>query len=303
MDIRQLQYLVALAHERHFTRAAQACRVTQPTLSGRIRQLEQELGVAIVKRGQRFEGLTPEGERILKWAHAILENQSAMTQDLEAMKGELTGRIALGVIPSALPSVSILTEAVRQRFPGITFSILSQASREILRNIDDFSLDAGVTYLDNEPVGRALTAPLYKEHFRLFVRHDHPLAERTEVDWMETADYPLGLLTPDMQNRRIVDKVFADLKCHPSPVIESNSVVSLYSHIRIHGVASILPEHFLMVLDGGSGIRAIPLVNPTVAHDIGLVAYDRDPPPPVVASLFEVARGFQLPESFLKRLA
>ena len=62
MDIRQLQYLVALAREKHFTRAAQACHVTQPTLSGRIRQLEQELGVPIVERGQRFLGFTPEGE-------------------------------------------------------------------------------------------------------------------------------------------------------------------------------------------------------------------------------------------------
>ena len=68
MDIRQLQYLVALSREKHFTRAAQACHVSQPTLSGRIRQLEQELGVPIVERGHRFHGLTPDGERVLKWA-------------------------------------------------------------------------------------------------------------------------------------------------------------------------------------------------------------------------------------------
>jgi DNA-binding transcriptional LysR family regulator len=73
MDIRQLQYLAALAREKHFTRAAKVCNVTQPTLSGRIRQLEQELGVPIVERGQRFHGLTPEGERVLKWVLAILD--------------------------------------------------------------------------------------------------------------------------------------------------------------------------------------------------------------------------------------
>ncbi|MBP5857517.1 LysR family transcriptional regulator [Marivibrio halodurans] len=302
MDIRQLQYLVALARERHFTRAAQACNVTQPTLSGRVRQLEQDLGVAIVKRGQRFEGLTPEGERILKWAHAILENQSAMTQELAAMKGALAGRAVLGVIPSALPSISILTEAVRTRFPGITFTILSQTSREILRSIDDFSIDVGVSYLDNEPIGRVLTAPLYKERFRLFVRADHPLAERESVTWTEAAAHPLALLTPDMQNRRIVDGIFARLNCPPAPEIESNSVVTLYSHIRIHGIASILPEHFLLVLDKAQSIRTVRLVEPTVEHDIGLVAYDRDPPPPVTASLFEVARTFELPAPFAERL-
>src|SRR5260221_2960177 len=82
MDIRQLQYLVALAREKHFTRAAQACNVTQPTLSGRIRQLELELGVPIVERGQRYQGLTQEGERVLKWAQLILNNWASMHQEL-----------------------------------------------------------------------------------------------------------------------------------------------------------------------------------------------------------------------------
>ena len=106
MDIRQLQYLAALAREKHFTRAAKACNVTQPTLSGRIRQLEQELGVPIVERGQRFHGLTPEGERVLKWAHTILDNWQAMQQELASIKGrkeQLTGRLVIGAVPSALP--------------------------------------------------------------------------------------------------------------------------------------------------------------------------------------------------------
>ena len=99
MDIRQLQYLVALAREKHFTRAAQACHVTQPTLSGRIRQLEQELGVPIVERGQRFHGLTPDGHRVLQWANAILEDWGALQQDIATRRntsGALTGRDTLG---------------------------------------------------------------------------------------------------------------------------------------------------------------------------------------------------------------
>lgn len=302
MDIRQLQYLVALAREKHFTRAAAACNVTQPTLSGRIHQLEQELGVSIVKRGQRFEGLTPEGQRVLKWAHSILENCTSLEQELAALKGELAARLVLGVIPSALPTVSILTDAVRRQYPGITFSILSQTSREILRNLSDFSIDAGVSYLENEPIGRALTVPLYKERYRLFVRDDHPLADRDTVEWAEAARHPLGLLSPDMQNRRIVDAIFVKLGCAPDPEIESNSVVSLYSHIRLHGLACILPEHFLLVFDRADRICTIPLVEPEAEHVIGLIANDRDPLPPVISSLVDVARTFELPEHFAKRL-
>ena len=103
MDIRQLQYLVALARDKHFTRAAQTCNVSQPTLSGRIRQLEQELGVPIVERGHRFHGLTPHGERVLKWAHAILDDWTSLQQEIAALRntaGPLAGRLSIGVIPS-----------------------------------------------------------------------------------------------------------------------------------------------------------------------------------------------------------
>ena len=122
MDIRQLQYLAALARERHFTRAARACNVTQPTLSGRIRQLEQELGVPIVERGQRFHGLTPEGEKGLKWAHAILDNWGSLQQEIAKLrntKGTLIGRLSLGVIPSGLPMAALLAKAIQERHPGI----------------------------------------------------------------------------------------------------------------------------------------------------------------------------------------
>src|SRR6476620_3859459 len=88
MDIRQLQYLAALAREKHFTRAAAACNITQPTLSGRIPQLEQELGVPIVERGQRSHGLPPEGGRVLAWAHLILDNWQSMHQELAKLKSK-----------------------------------------------------------------------------------------------------------------------------------------------------------------------------------------------------------------------
>ena len=127
MDIRQLQYLAALAREKHFTRAAKVCNVTQPTLSGRIRQLEQELGVPIVERGQRFHGLTPEGERVLKWAHAILDNWSSLQQEIATLRnspGTLAGRLSVGVIPSALPMAALITKVIQDRHPGVEMIVL-----------------------------------------------------------------------------------------------------------------------------------------------------------------------------------
>lgn len=293
MDIRQLQYLAALAREKHFTRAAQACNVAQPTLSGRLRQLEQELGVPIIERGQRYIGLTPDGERVLKWAHLILDSWGSLQQELGQIrnrKGELVGRLALGVIPSALPMVSQLTRAMQAAHPQVDFTILSHSSEEILRGLTDFSLEAGVTYLDNEPVEGLLAVALYKERYCLFLAENHPFAARTSVTWLEAAQEPLCLLTPNMQNRRIIDRAFLTANAHPTPRLETNSIMNLFASVRAMGLASIMPEYFLNTLGPLQGIRAIPLAEPKIEHTVGLVAVNRDPLSPLIAALFAAAR-------------
>ena len=296
MDIRQLQYLVALAREKHFTRAATACHVTQPTLSGRIRQLELELGVPIVERGQRYQGLTSEGERILKWAQLILNNWQSMQQELTQLSvrdAGLTGKLVLGGIPSALPMIPFLTRAVRAAHPGIDFTILSMSSEEILRALEDFSIDVGITYLDNEPIEGLLSSKLYEERYCLFVSESNPLASQTGVTWREAAKQPLCLLTGNMQNRRIIDRAFRTADCRPMPELETNSVINLCANVRLMGLASIMPQYILDILGPHSGIKAIPLHEPEVAHDVGLVAVDRDPLGPLIRALVAASKSFK----------
>ena len=298
MDIRQLQYLVALAREKHFTRAAQACHVTQPTLSGRIRQLEQELGVPIVERGHRFHGLTPDGERVVKWAHALLDNWESLQQEIATRRntsGRLTGHLSVGVIPSALPMMAVMTQAIQSRHPEIELTVLSQSSIEILRNLEDFTIDIGLTYLDNEPIEGMRSEEVYLERYCLLVRTDHALADEASVTWAEAARQPLCLLTPDMQNRRIVDRAFRDASASPVPRLETNSVINLCANVRLMGLSSIIPEYFLEVLGPISDVRAVPLVEPLVEHSVGLVAVDRDPVSPLVLAAFECARTIQPP--------
>jgi len=293
MDIRQLQYLVALAREKHFTRAAQACHVTQPTLSGRIRQLEQELGVPIVERGQRFHGFTPDGERVLKWAHAILDNWSSLQHEIATLRntsGSLAGRLSVGVIPSALPMAGLITKAIRDHHPLVELIVLSQSSIDILRNLEDFSIDVGLTYLDNEPIEGMRSEAVYMERYCLLVRADHPLANARAVTWAVAGMEPLCLLTPDMQNRRIIDRAFRDANCAPVPRLETNSVINLCANVHLMGLASIIPEYFLDVIGPVSDVRAVPLTQPLVEHSVGLVAVDRDPVSPLVLAAFECAR-------------
>jgi len=296
MDIRQLQYLVSLAREKHFTRAAQACHVSQPTLSGRIRQLEQELGVPIVERGQRFHGLTPDGQRVLKWANAILDNWAALQQEIDTLRnaeGALTGHLSVGVIPSALPMAALMTKAIQGRHPDIEMTIFSQSSIEILRQLEDFSIDVGLTYLDNEPIEGMRSEAIYRERYCLLVRTDHELAKAPSVTWSEAAKQPICLLTPDMQNRRIIDRAFREANSAPIPSIETNSVINLCANVRLMGLTSIIPEYFLDVLGPISDVRAVPLIEPLIEHNVGLVAVDRDPISPLVVAAFECAKEIE----------
>ena len=294
MDIRLLQYLAALAREKHFTRAAAACNVTQPTLSGRIRQLELELQVPIVERGQRYQGLTADGERVLKWAHVILKNWHSMQEELGHLKDHeagLSGRLILGGIPSSLPMIPLLTNQIRTIHPGIEFTVLSHSSEEIIRGLADFSIDVGITYLDNEPIDGLLTSPLYIERYCLIVSEKHPLAGQKTVTWREASKEPLCLLTANMQNRRIIDSAFESANCHPTPRLETNSLINLCSNVRLMGLASIMPQYILEVMGSMSGFRAIPLAEPKVEHSIGLVAADREPISPLIEALREAAKS------------
>src|SRR5450432_1069054 len=163
MVLRQLEYFIALAREKHFGRAAEACHVSQPTLSAAIRQLEEDLGAPLIERGHKFHGLTSQGRAALEHAHRILAEADIMRHGLKEMDKGLSGRLRIGAIPTALPIVSHLTGPFHARYPNVSVTVLSQTSQEIQRGIDDFELDAGLTYLDNEPLENVLTRPIYLE--------------------------------------------------------------------------------------------------------------------------------------------
>jgi DNA-binding transcriptional LysR family regulator len=108
--IDKLEFLLALSRERHFGRAAEACGVTQPTLSAGLKHLEESLGLLLVTRGSRFQGLTSEGERVLDWAKRIVGDVRTMRQEVRALKqGQLVGQLRIAAIPTALAMVTALT--------------------------------------------------------------------------------------------------------------------------------------------------------------------------------------------------
>ncbi|MGL4810789.1 MAG: LysR family transcriptional regulator, partial [Beijerinckiaceae bacterium] len=188
MLLRQFEYLVALAREKHFARAAASLNVSQPSLSAGIRQLEQELGVLIVERGHRFTGFTAEGERVLERARRILAECGMLRSDVAQFRAGLAGSVRIGVIPTALAVVGTIIAPFTSRFPSVTVSVLSRSSIEIQRGLDEFDLDAAITYLDNEPLERVQPKPLYAETYSLLTHRGGPFSGRATVTWREAAD-------------------------------------------------------------------------------------------------------------------
>jgi len=289
--IDKLELFLALAREKHFGKAAEACNISQPTLSASIKQLEDQLGVMLVQRGSRFQGLTAEGELVLEWARRIVGDARSMRMEVRMAKQGLSGRVRIAAIPTALPMVRELTTAFQSSHPNVTFVVLSRTSMEILDLIDNLEIDVGITYMANEPLGRVAAVPLYAERY-VFVTADPELfAGRSAITWAEVADQPLCLLTPAMQNRRIIDGYLAQAGVEAKPVLESDSMIAIVSHVLMGTCCGILPEKIVSIFEPAGEIRSIPLVEPDASQMIGAVAAEREPHTPMIDALLKCAAG------------
>jgi DNA-binding transcriptional LysR family regulator len=301
MILRHLEYLAALSRERHFARAAKVCGVTQSTLSAGIKQMEESLGVLLVERGQRFLGLTPEGEKALEWAQHVITDYEGLQQYLGQMRTGLSGQLRIGAIPVTLPITSLLTTPFAKRHHHVRAAIRSLTSIEIQRGIDDISLDVGITYLDNEPLARVRRLKLYTERYVLLTRPRRGSKDRETISWAEAATLPLCLLTPDMQNRRIIDMHFREAGAEVRAVVETNSLLTLWSHIRFGYWSTVVPQTFLLLLGRIDELVALRLVEPEASHAVGLVASERDPLPPLTRAFFDVAHKVDLSREIDRR--
>lgn len=284
MFLRQLEYLSALARERHFGRAAQACHISQPALSAALLRFERELGVTLVYRGSRYDDLTEEGRQILAWAHQTLASVDGLNSEAARLRQQLTGSLRLGVIPTALPAVSLITGPLLANHPAVRVVVRSVSSIEIGRQLASHDIDAGVTYLDNEPLGAVVTTPAYRERYVFLTATDTPGGQRGTITWAKAAARPLCLLTPDMQNRRIIDAAFRSAGTQPVPRVEANSISALLSHV-LTGWSSVIAHTWLALHGLPQGMRALRLTNPSITHMIGLVTPDTQLQHPLVRAL------------------
>ena len=193
MDIKQLKFLIALDQTRHFGQAAALCHITQPTLSMRLRNLEDELDLVLVTRGQRFEGFTEAGERVLAWARSLLAAHDGLYAEAAACRGQLVGTLRVGVVPLAGFDPMRLVELFAQRHPELRFQIHSLSTEQILEGLGRNQLDLGLSYLDRLDREHFDSIELAETHLGLLHDRRHFPLEVERLSWELLADLRLGL--------------------------------------------------------------------------------------------------------------
>ena len=299
MLFRQLEYFVAVAQERHFARAAEKCYVSQPALSAAIAKLERELNVTLINRGHSFEGLTPEGERLVVWAKRILAEHDAFKAEVHAVRSGITGTLRLGTVPTASTTASLVLSAFCSDHPLAKVQILSRlAASELYRRLREFDLDAAIVHTAPDDGHDLNLVPLYEEHYVLLSSADMLPSGASTMTWPEAAQLPLALLTPDMRDRQIIDKAFGRHDITVTPQVETDSVASLFAQVAAGNWACIVPHTWLWTSSLGAGIRAVEMVDPALKAEIVLATNSAEPGSPIARALTACARQLALNEFF-----
>jgi DNA-binding transcriptional LysR family regulator len=293
--IDKLEYMIALAREQHFGRAAQSCGVAQPTFSQGIQQLEDMLDVPLVKRSSRFLGFTPAGERVLVWARRLVGDAQAMRLEIQQMQQGLGPNVRIAAMPSAMPIIASLTTPFQLRHPAVRFTLITRTADEIIKLLHEREIDAGVRYVDGEPLDEVEELPLYREEYLLLTTRDGRFGRRDQVAWTQFAELPLCLFTPNLQHRRIVDGALRRAGVTASPTIETDSILALTTHVLTGNWVSVVSSLIVNAIDLSGSLRVVPISEPTITNMIGLVVSRRYPIPPTVVRLLEETRKGALP--------
>ncbi len=290
LSLKDLHFLTALARQKHFARAAEECGVSQPAFSMRISKLEEHLQTKIVRRGNRFEGLTADGESIVRHALQILEDVKLLEREFSTEPGDVTGVLSLGVVPTATAFGARLIKRLRETNPGITVKMKSTSSLSILHGIEEGTFDAGITYTEAVDEQSLDVAHVHEEEYVLLAPSEMVAPDLTEITWKEASSLPMCLLEPGMQNRRILDSVFHEVGVRPQVVAELSGLTAGVVMAIQGAAATIVPRGVVEAIGALEAVRVVSLVDPVVRKSLSLVTPNRGPGLRTIKALKQAAQ-------------
>ncbi|MFT0867328.1 LysR family transcriptional regulator [Pseudomonas sp. CAM1A] len=290
MDIKQLKFLIALDQTRHFGQAAALCHITQPTLSMRLRNLEDELDLVLVKRGQRFEGFTEAGERILAWARTLLAAHDGLQAEAASCRGQVVGSLRLGTVPLASFNPMQLLMPLRAKYPELHFQLSSLSSEQVIDGLSRNQLDLGICYLDQ--VNTSFFEVIELSITTMGLLHDtrHFQFEADSLHWEDLGDLPLGLLSKGMHYRQSLDLSFRSRGLTANAVLESDSTFQLIQAINTGVCCAIMPLDCGLE-DLNQHMRIIPVQEASIHSPVGLLLRRSEPRSAIAEQCFDEARA------------
>jgi DNA-binding transcriptional LysR family regulator len=288
MFLRQFEYLIALEREGHFGRAAERCHVSQPSLSRALQQLEAELDVPIILRHQRYQGFTPEGERVVSWAKRLLADRKSMLEELAIMRRNLNGRIRIGAMPTSSPILPRINQLFSDLYPAVEIDIQFLGADKLINELRNFELDVGITYLEGTSLKKLNTMSLYEEQLSLMIPEGMLPKKQKSINWAQAAELRLGLLSPTMREREVMNEAFESVGCKPTPKLECNSIFQLAFQVMQGDLATIVPNGFSRTNDAFPGTREIELTGPVISKPVALIWEKVVPPLPMAQAMADL---------------
>jgi LysR family transcriptional regulator, hydrogen peroxide-inducible genes activator len=269
MNLRDLRYLVALAEHRHFGRAAEACFVSQPTLSTQIKKLEEQLNVTLIERANRQVILTPVGVAVVAQAQRVLRDVDDLIRIAEEHRDPMGGNLRVGIIPTVAPYLlPRILPIIRREFPKVSIKLNEGQTRVIMKMLGDGELDAAIVAL---PVSEEhiVQTKLYSEPFYLALSKLHPKAGRKSVSLDDLNDEQVLLLE---DGHCLRDQALAICNSHnavENTNFRATSLETLRQMVAANIGITLMPE---LALGGpGGAVRYIPFRGRQPSRDIGMV--------------------------------
>jgi LysR family hydrogen peroxide-inducible transcriptional activator len=272
MNFRALQYFVKLAELKHFSKAANACFVSQPTLSTQIRKLEEELGVSLVERAPRKVMLTPIGEDIAHRARHVLRDIEHIKDAARRSKDPETGTIKLGIFPTLAPYLlPHVIPAIRQKYPELRLQLAEEKTEDILNMLDQGRLDAGLLALPVEDNGMEIEI-LFEEPFVTAMPSSHPLCEKQSISLQDLEGEELLLLEEGHCLRQQALAVCKLAGAHERVDFHATSMETLRQMVAINAGVTLMPVLSVKPpIQSTDNITLRPFIAPAPSRTIALV--------------------------------
>ncbi|WP_038912569.1 LysR family transcriptional regulator [Dickeya dadantii] len=250
MDIKQLIYLCNLEKERHFGRAAEASFVSQPTLSMRLKNLERELGLSLINRGNNFEGFTAEGERVLAWAREMVSVYQGLKLEVASLARGTSGLLRIGAVPQCSMALPELLAAVSRAYPEMDYQVSLFSAGRLLEALTAHTVDVGIGFFElttlRELHFQASSLAEQGASLLYHPRHFPGLHGDSPLALADLATIPLCLAEPSRYFRRYLDSQFREAAITPRVRVESASVLQLMQSVFVGLGCGIVPNGSLL---------------------------------------------------------